>query len=111
MKKKNRLFFYISRILVAVAILLIYLYGLRPLRRTITQQLAIPVIITHANAHTFPYKITNKSTAITFQKSADTKKLRYQPQLGLFFLISLIALVFITMRPNGTSTWSFSISC
>lgn len=96
--EKKTPIFYSSRIVIAVIILLIYIFGLRPLRRTITQQIVYPTITAHVSNHTIPYQITNKGTAVIFQRKGSTRVLRYQPQLGFFFLIALLALVFITKR-------------
>ncbi len=99
---RNYIFFYGSRIIGAVLLLLIYLYGLRPLRSTITQHIVLPVISSHYNNPLHPYSIVNKGTAltITFQWNDDLKTIRYQPQLGFFFLIAFLALIFITMKPK-----------
>jgi hypothetical protein len=99
--KKNHFAFYMGRGFVAVVLLLIYAFGLRPLRHTITQQLVLPAVMAHARKQAFPYKITNKETAVTFtfEQNNETRILRYQPQLGLFFLLALIVLLFITTSP------------
>jgi glucan phosphoethanolaminetransferase (alkaline phosphatase superfamily) len=98
--KKNHFTFYVARGFVVVILLLIYIFGLRPLRRIITQQLVLPAVNAHVRKHPFPYKITNKGTAVTFtsRRNHETRILRYQPQLGLFFLAALIVLVFIATR-------------
>jgi hypothetical protein len=100
--KKNHFTFYVARGFVVVVLLLIYIFGLRPLRRIITQQLILPAIMARAHNRPFPYKITNKGTAVTFtsRRNHETRILRYQPQLGLFFLAAFIVLVFITTHPK-----------
>ncbi len=96
------LFFYSSRIIGAALLLLIYLYGLRPLRRAISQEVVLPIVTPHYNNSTHPYSIVNKGVALTFtfEWNEDLKTIRYQPQFGFFFLVTVIALIFITLIPK-----------
>lgn len=102
MTGKKKVEFYVTRF-IGIAILLgIYLYGLRPVRRTITQQIVLPIVTPYFNNAGSPYVIENKGTALTltFTLNDDTKTIRYQPQLGFFFLVALIGLIFITLKPR-----------
>lgn len=99
-KIKKHIFFYGIRIIAAVILLFIYLYGVRPLRRTVTRQIVLPMVRPHYHRVNHPYTITNKGVALTisFEWNNDLKTIRYQPQLGFFFLIAAVALMFITLK-------------
>jgi hypothetical protein len=94
--------YYGSGILLAVCILLFYLYIIHPVRRTFVQHVALPVVAPHYDNPSAPFTIINRRTALafTFIWHNEQKTTRYQPQFGLFFLITVIALLFITLRPR-----------
>lgn len=103
MKGRERgIIFYSTRIAGVILVLAIYLFGLRPVRRSITQQIALPIVTPYFNNPSSPYTIENKGTALTltFEWNENLKTIRYQPQLGFFFLIAVIALIFITLQPR-----------
>lgn len=98
--KKNNFFSHGLKIIIAVIFLVVYLYGLRPLRRMMTQRIVWPVVTAHTSNNNPAYGLLNTGTAIVFlfQNDNETMKFRYQPQLGFFFLAAMILLVFITKR-------------
>jgi len=98
MSNKKRVIFYACRIISVAFLLTVYFFGLRPVRQTITQRFVLPIISPHFNNTNSPYSIENKGTALTlsFEWNDNLKKIRYQPQLGFFFLLTVIALIFIT---------------
>jgi hypothetical protein len=103
MKNRSRPFFYYgSRILLAVGIFLFYLYAIRPARKAFVQQAALPMVTPHYDNPSTPFTIVNKGAALTFTFTwhGESKTVRYQPQFGFFFLIAVIGLLFITLRPK-----------
>jgi energy-coupling factor transporter transmembrane protein EcfT len=60
------------------------------------------MVTPHYDNLSTPFTIVNKGTALTFTFTwhGEKKTTRYQPQLGFFFLIAIMALPFIALRPK-----------
>ncbi len=101
----SRLVHYLIRGAICVLLFLIYLYGVRPARSAITQQLVYPSLAEHLNNNEQPsYTLRKDGVAlwVTFNWSNDDdrKTIQYRPQFGFFFLISLMTLVIVSLRPT-----------
>lgn len=99
-RKRNRILFYGTRAIGTAILLSIYILGLRPARIAFTQQFVLPIISPYANKADSSFHVIEQRTGFTlaFQWNGVPMQTQYKPQLGFFFLVAVIALIFITLR-------------
>ncbi|MDZ7681674.1 MAG: hypothetical protein U5J63_08195 [Fodinibius sp.] len=95
----ERLRFLAKRLLYAGLICLIYFSLWRPARVTITENLVAPqVTYLDSSGDAFSSGLQTGSLLINYVYADRTKQLQYRPQFGLFFLITLLALLFVSQN-------------
>lgn len=95
----GQLYFWGTRFLICVIILLIYLFIWRPLRIAATQQVVYSQIqYFEDNQTNYSSSLETGSLIVDYNYGQQSKQLYYRPEFGFFFLVSLMVLLFVTQQ-------------
>ena len=89
--------FWGSRILLSLLVVLIYFIIWRPVRVGVTKKAVYPQVkYLQEEQSTYQARLRSGALLIDYEYNNKSKQLQYRPQFGLFFLISLVALFFVS---------------
>lgn len=94
--------FFSTRILLGLAIVLVYLIIWRPIRMAVTEYTVYPQVKSfETEAASFSSTLETGSLIVYYKYRENTKQLQYRPEFGFFFLIAVVVLLFVTgdMKP------------
>lgn len=93
----KRLRFLGIRTALCALLLVIYVMVWRPVRITITRQVVYPQVAHFDDSNdTFEGSLQSGALLISYRYGGATKHLQYRPQFGFFFLVALMALLFVS---------------
>lgn len=87
-----------ARILLSIFVLLMYFYIVRPARIVLSRRAFRQLKKLHHPGASYTTTMRSGALLITYHSLGKDKNLEYRPQLGFFFVISLLGLIFITYK-------------
>ncbi|GEM_PF-830001 len=93
--------FIAKRFLFCLVIVLVYVFLWRPVRVAVTKHLVYPPVKhIDSTGDSFVASFNNGALFIEYSYGDISKELKYRPQFGFFFLVALMALLFVSSTPR-----------